>query len=88
MKKFVAVSKGNSGIFCLGIYDNYYAAFGKIMESIYEFKEPYKDPGDEFTISDPYETNGVGGIAVEVTYKMGHWDEPRTEYYYVLFCDD
>jgi len=88
MRKYVVVEdQGECAVFCFGIYDKYHEALGLIMDRIYEFKESYKEDGDEFTISDPYDMDCDCGVAVEITYKAATWSKEGHSVYYILFLD-
>lgn len=87
MTQYVVVSESDDGAhFCLGIFNNYKTAIGEIMEHIWDFKESYKDEGDMFEITDPYDMEGEGGWCITITYKSKHWEhEPCKEHYMVLY---
>ena len=87
MKYIVVAELSTGGVFCVGIYNNYITALGKIMTDIFEEKAQYADEGDSYKFTDPYEMEGDGGDCIEATYKSKHWEEPCTDRYFILFAD-
>ena len=87
MVKYVVIDEQDSGArFCLGIYDNYLTALGKVMDYIYDFKESFKDDNtDYFEFSDPYQLEGECGEGIEIKYKAGCWEHECKEYLFILY---
>ena len=90
MKKYITVEEHgkDGGVYCTGIFDDWYAAFGHISTNILEFKQSYKDPGDLFELSEPFIMDGEGGWCIVVKFKAACWthmEEPSEHYYYILF---
>lgn len=82
--RWVVIDDLGDGIFCCGIYKDYLTALGRVMDAIHEFHANYEDDGDEFSYTDPWETEGDGGYGITVTFKAKSWEKARTENYYIL----
>lgn len=87
-RQFVVVSQNDDGMWCHGIFDDYYTALGHVMEMIWEFKESYKGEGDSFEFTEAYYMEGDGGYCVHVKFKHSGWEKECEEFYYILFNDE
>lgn len=88
-KRFVAIEDHvDGGMFCLGIFKDYRTAVGEIMESIWDFKDSYKNEGDVFEYSEPETMEGECGEVMTVRYKHSSWKEECKHYYYILFSEE
>lgn len=87
-KRFVAIEDhADGGMLCLGIFKDYRTAVGEIMESIWDFKDNYKNEGDIFEYTEPEIMEGEGGEIMTVRFKRSSWKEERKQYYYILLAD-
>ena len=88
-RKYVVVEDHDgSGMFCLGVFNDYRTAIGEIMNSIWQFQESYKKEGDIFKYTEPYVMEGDAGEAIEITFKAYCWKEEMKHYCYVLYLDE
>ena len=86
-RKFVVINDQiENGKFCTWVGDDVYGAIGRIMDSIWDFSDSYKDDGDEFHISEMYEI--TEGLQIDVTFKASSWENPSNESWYILFYDE
>lgn len=84
---FVVLEDSEDAIFCLDIVDDLDKGVGRIMREIWAFQESYKDPGDEFDISDPYELEGhedTPSLGIAITYKAACWEKALQTQYFLL----
>lgn len=88
MKSYVVISTSDCGTFCMGIYKDFYAAVGRVMCLIYDFKESYKGEGDEFSYTDLEEDEGQVGWLIRVSFKKACWEHGEEEIYYILENND
>jgi len=87
-KRFVAIEdQVDGGMFCLGIFKDYRTAVGEIMNSIWDFKDDYKNEGDVFEYSEPKMMEGDCGEVITVRFKYHTWDNECKHYYYILLAD-
>lgn len=87
-RRFVVINDQiDDGMYFCGLESNYFTALGRVMNSIFEFKESYEDDGDEFSYTDPILMEGDGGEFIEVTFKGKTWESPEKERWYILYDD-
>ena len=85
VNQFVLIEEhGGDGIFCIGVFDDVEKAIGHAMNAIWDFQNSYKDEGDKFEISAPYDLEGDAGFGIDVTFKYSKWDHECTHHWYIL----
>lgn len=89
-RKYVAVNDAQgSGVFCLGVFDDYYTALGKVMCEVWQAKESYNEKeGDLFQHDEMGMMEGECGEIMTVKYKHRKWEKEHEEYYYILYLDE
>ena len=87
-RQFVYVVEMSDDVMCMGVYDNYFEAVGRMMDSIWEFSESYKKDGDMFSFSEPvWRDDSESGMFVEVEFKAACWSHSEKEIHRILFND-